>query len=85
VQKVTATPGLPGQVVVTHGGAPRAVGYRVSWRVKDSDAAPTVAGLFADRTVNLSGLPSGAHVAVSVTARNEAGETRPVEVMVLVT
>ena len=41
-------------------------------------------GLFADLAVTLSGLPSGTTIVVNVTARNEAGETQPSEVTVVV-
>ena len=45
---------------------------------------PTEAGLFADLAATLSGLPSGATIVVSVTARNEAGEAEPTFVTVVI-
>jgi len=41
------------------------------------DEEPVEVGLFTDRFVGINGLPSGKSVLVTVTARNEAGETLP--------
>ncbi len=84
VTGLTATPGLPGQVLVQHEASARALNYRVSWKPQVSSGEPTEVGLFADLAVTLSGLPSGTTIVVSVTARNEAGETQPAEVTVVV-
>jgi hypothetical protein len=84
VTGLTATPGPPGQVLVQHEASARAVDYRVSWKPEIGSGEPTVVGLFADLAVTLSGLPSGTTIVVSVTARNEAGETQPTEVTVVV-
>jgi hypothetical protein len=58
--------------------------YRVSWSLAVSEAEVTEVGLFADRAVNLSGLPSGAMVTIYVTARNNSGETSATKVDVRV-
>jgi hypothetical protein len=84
VTGLTATPGQPGQVIVQHAASARASGYRVCWKPEVSSGEPTEVGLFADLAVTLSGLPSGTTIVVSVTARNEAGETQPAEVTVVV-
>ena len=84
VTGLVATPGLSGQVLVQHAASARAIDYRVSWKVQNSSGDPTAVGLFADLAVTLSGLPSGATIVVSVTARNEAGETQPANVTILV-
>jgi hypothetical protein len=75
---------VPGQLFVQHDPSARALDYRVSWKVADGSGDPTVVGLFADLAVTLSGLPSGVSIVVSVTARNNAGETQPAEVTVVV-
>ena len=62
----------------------RAFDYRVSWNVQNGSGDSTVVGLFADLAVTLSGLPSGATIVVRVTARNNAGETQPANVTILV-
>jgi hypothetical protein len=75
VQGVTATPGLPGAVLVQWEASPRAINYRVSWSLVTSGAEITEVGLFTDLAANLSGLPTGTTIAIHVTARNNAGET----------
>ncbi len=84
VTGLTATPGQPGQVFVQHAASARASDYRVSWKPQVSSGDFTEVGLFADLAVTLGGLPSGTTIVVSVTARNEAGETQPTEVTVVV-
>jgi hypothetical protein len=84
VEGVTATPGLPSTVLVQWMASARAINYRVSWSLAVSGAEITEVGLFADRAVNLSGLPSGAMVTIYVTARNNSGETSATEVDVTV-
>ncbi len=84
VTGLTATPGQPGQVFVHHAPSARALDYRVSWKPQVSSGDFTEVGLFADLAVTLSGLPGGTTIVVSVTARNEAGETQPTEVTVVV-
>jgi hypothetical protein len=84
VTGLTATPGLPGTVLVEHGASARAESYRVSWKLQGSSGDPTEVGLFADPAVTLEGLPSGVTIVVSVTARNAKGETKPAEVTVVV-
>ena len=84
VTGLVVTPGLPGQVLVQHAASARAINYRVSWKVQNASGDPTVVGLFADLAVTLSGLPSGTTIVVSVTARNDAGETQPASVTIVV-
>ena len=84
VAGLTATPGLPGPVLVQYAASARAANYRVKWKPQQSSGEPTEVGLFADLVVTLSGLPSGTTIVVSVTARNEAGETQSAEVTVVV-
>jgi hypothetical protein len=84
VSGLTATPGQPGTVIVQHAASARALDYRVTWKPQFASGDPTVVGLFADLAVTLSGLPSGTTIVVNVTARNNAGETQPASVTVLV-
>jgi hypothetical protein len=84
VTGLVATPGLRGKVLVQHAASARASDYRVSWTPQVSGGTPTEVGLFADLAVTLSGLPSGLTIMVSVTARNEAGETQPASVTIVV-
>ena len=84
VTGLTATPGLPGQVQVQHAASARAANYRVSWKPQSESGETTEVGLFADLAMTLSGLPSGLTIVVSVTARNDAGETQPAEVTIVV-
>jgi hypothetical protein len=53
--------------------------YRVSWKVTGSTDDPTQVGLFSDPQTVITGLPHGANITVSVTARNAAGESAPME------
>jgi hypothetical protein len=52
--------------------------------VEGSSDEPVEVGLFSDLAVNLVGLPTGSTVVISVTARNNSGETLPTEVTVVV-
>ena len=84
VSGLLLTPAGAGQVVVTHKASARALDYRVSWKLQ-SDAGDRIEfGLFADRAVTLNGLPTGFAIVVSVTARNNAGETPPVTATIVV-
>jgi hypothetical protein len=84
VTGLTATPAQPGQVLVQHEASARALDYRVSWKPQLASGDPTEVGLFADLSVPLNGLPSGTTIVVFVTARNDAGETLPSFVTVVV-
>jgi hypothetical protein len=84
VTGVTLMPGLPGKLLVQWEASTRAINYRVGWSLAVSDAEVTEVGLFADRAVNLSGLPSGTMITIYVTARNNSGETSPTKVDVTV-
>jgi hypothetical protein len=84
VTGLIVTPALPGQVLVQHAPSARAMNYRVSWTPQVSGGEPTEVGLFADLAVALSGLPTRLTIVVSVTARNNAGETQPASVTVVV-
>ena len=84
VTELIATPGLPGSVLVQYAPSTRALDYRVKWKVQGSTDDPIEVGLFADLAVNLAGLPTGSTIVISVTARNDSGETLPTEVTVVV-
>lgn len=84
VHGLILTAGLPGTVLVQWEHAARAINYRVSWKPQGSSGDPTVAGLYGDGEATLSGLPSGVTIVVTVTARNDAGETQPTEATILV-
>ena len=84
VKGVIVTPGLPGTVLAQWQQSPRALNYRVSWRLMTSGAEPVEVGLFTDLAANLTGLPSGAQIAVLVTARNNAGETPATTALIMV-
>jgi hypothetical protein len=84
VHGLILTAGLPGTVLVQWEHAARAINYRVSWKPQSSSGDPIVAGLYGDGAATLSGLPSGVTIVVSVTARNDAGETQPTEATILV-
>jgi hypothetical protein len=75
VKGLVVTPGLPGSLLVQWQASTRAINYRVRWQLTTSGSEPVEVGLFSDLAANLAGLPSGATVAVMVTARNSAGET----------
>jgi hypothetical protein len=76
--------GIPGEVIVEWQPSVGAEGYRVLRLVQNVDSSPLEVGLFTDPTAIISGLPSGQTVVVSVSARNEAGETLPASASILV-
>jgi hypothetical protein len=49
--------------------------YRVMRQIEDVDPSPVEVGIFSDRLVLLRDLPFGRRITVSVTARNQAGES----------
>jgi hypothetical protein len=69
---------MAGEIIVQWDPAIGAENYRVLRQVQTVEDKPFEVGLFSDRTVIISGLPSGKTVTVSVSARNPAGETLPV-------
>lgn len=69
--------GSVGEIIVEWEPSVGAANYRVVRQVLTVDQEPVEVGLFTDRFVGISGLPSGKSVLVTVTARNEAGETLP--------
>jgi hypothetical protein len=75
---------VTGEIIVQWPAAVGAENYRVLRQVQTVDEQPVEVGLFSDRTVIISGLPSGETVIVSVTARNPAGETLPTNSTILV-
>jgi hypothetical protein len=75
---------VAGEIIVEWPAASGAENYRVVRFVQTVDNEPVEVGLFSDRTVIISGLPSGKTVIVSVTARNPAGETLPTNSTILV-
>jgi hypothetical protein len=78
VTGLTVRPGtVAGEIIVEWAAASGAENYRVLRQVQTLDNEPVEVGLFTDRTVIIGGLPSGKTVRVTVTARNEAGETLP--------
>jgi hypothetical protein len=78
VTGLTVRPGtVAGEIIVEWPAASGAENYRVLRQVQTVDDQPVEVGLFSDRMVIISGLPSGKTVIVSVTARNPAGETLP--------
>ena len=76
--------GIPGEVIVEWQPSAGAQNYRVLRVVQTVDQQSVEVGLFTDPTAIISGLPSGKTVVVTVTARNEAGETLPTSVAILV-
>jgi hypothetical protein len=85
VTGLTVRPGaVAGEIIVQWDPAIGAENYRVLRQVQTVDVEPVEVGLFSDRTVIISGLPSGKTVIVSVTARNPAGETLPVNSTIVV-
>lgn len=62
------------EAAVAWENAPRATGYRVSWRVSQPGSEETIVGLTEGRAMTLRGLPVGVAVVVSVKARNRSGE-----------
>jgi hypothetical protein len=85
VNGLTVRPGgVAGEIIVEWEPSVGAANYRVSREVLTVDAEPVEVGLFSDRMVVISGLPAGKTVRVSVTARNEAGETLPVSSLITI-
>ena len=85
VTGLTVRPGtVAGEIIVQWNPAIGAENYRVLRQVQTVEDKPVEAGLFSDRTVIINGLPSGKTVIVSVTARNPAGETLPVNSTIVV-
>jgi hypothetical protein len=79
VTGLTVRPGaVAGEIIVQWDPSIGAENYRVLRQVQTVEDKPVEVGLFSDRTVIINGLPSGKTVTVSVTARNPAGETLPV-------
>ena len=76
--------GHPGEIIVEWAASVGAENYRVVRQVQTVDSEAVEIGLFSDRMVIISGLPSGKSVIVSVTARNPAGETLPTNSTILV-
>jgi hypothetical protein len=69
--------GVAGEVIVEWQPSVGAESYRVLRLVQTVDETPIEVGLLNEPMTILSGLPSGKTVVVTVTARNEAGETLP--------
>jgi hypothetical protein len=69
--------GVAGEILVEWEPSVGAANYRVLREVLTIDHEPIEVGLFTDGIAIISGLPSGKTVRVTVTARNEAGETLP--------
>jgi hypothetical protein len=85
VTRLTVRAGtVAGEIIVEWPAASGAENYRVSRQVQTVETEPVEVGLFTDRTVIISGLPSGKTVIVSVTARNPAGETLPTNGTIIV-
>lgn len=82
VDEVTARLGAPGEVVVEWTKARLAENYRVLWKVTDSPDEPTQVGLFTDLHAIITGLPPATNITVSVRARNDAGESAPMEAQI---
>jgi len=85
VTGLTVRPGtVAGEIIVEWKAASGAENYRVLRQVQTVEDKPVEVGLFSDRTVIINGLPSGKTVIVSVSARNPAGETLPVNSTIVV-
>jgi hypothetical protein len=76
--------GIPGEVIVEWQPSVGGESYRVLRLVQTVDATPLEVGLFTDPAAIIDDLPSGKTVVVSVSARNEAGETLPTSASILV-
>ncbi|HET6407582.1 MAG TPA: fibronectin type III domain-containing protein, partial [Chthoniobacteraceae bacterium] len=85
VEEVTATPHLPGEIVVRWNPARRAENYTVIQQVIGVDPEPLLVKRVADTETILRDLPRGATVKLAVAARNATGDSLPVEVEVFVT
>ena len=75
---------MAGEIIVEWEPSVGAANYRVSRQVLTVDAEPVEVGLFSDRMVIIGELPSGKTVRVTVTARNEAGETLPASSLITI-
>jgi hypothetical protein len=76
--------GVVGEVIVEWQPSVGAQSYRVLRLIQTVDASPLEVGLFNEPMAIISGLPSGKTVVVTVSARNEAGETLPTSASILV-
>ena len=76
--------GVPGEIIAEWEPSVGATNYRVVRQVLTVDSDPVEVGLFTDRLVAISGLPIGQSVTVSVTARNQVGETLPTNSVIVV-
>jgi hypothetical protein len=76
--------GAPGEIIAEWAPSSGAINYRVSRRISGVDGDPVEIGLVAEPLTIISGLPAGSTVTVSVTARNNDGETQPVSAQIVV-
>jgi hypothetical protein len=77
-ENVTAAPGAAGSgtLFINFDDARRARGYRV--KVTNAAGGAQLASvLVEDSDATITGLPAGANVNITVTARNDAGESQP--------
>ncbi len=77
-ENVTAAPGAAGSgtLFINFDDARRATGYRV--KVTNAAGGAQLASvLVEDSDATITGLPAGANVNITVTARNDAGESQP--------
>ncbi|HET6409561.1 MAG TPA: fibronectin type III domain-containing protein [Chthoniobacteraceae bacterium] len=77
VEGLTVRAGGPGEFVAEWKRSARAKTYRISRQVEGADAEPVMLGLVSEPVAIVRGLPLGAVVRVSVSARNKTGETQP--------
>jgi hypothetical protein len=80
---VLRTGGIPGEVIAEWETSSLAENYRVTKQVRDVDAEPVMVALVSDNDAIIRGLPSGATVAIRVSARNSAGETQATEATIV--
>ena len=85
-ENVTATAGSPGsrQLFINWDDARRATGYRLIVKSGTNGEAPLVSTLTQESEQTLNGLPAGATVRITVSARNDAGESQPSPVITAV-
>jgi len=76
--------GVAGEVIVEWQPSIGAESYRVLRLIQTLDASPLEVGLINEPVTIIGGLPSGKTVVVSVSARNEAGETLSTSASLLV-
>ncbi|HET6407643.1 MAG TPA: hypothetical protein VFG14_07165 [Chthoniobacteraceae bacterium] len=76
--------GAAGEVIAQWQASARVLNYRVMRTVVGVDEDPVEVGLFSDLTAVIRPLPIGATVRVEVSARNNSGETIPVEATIVV-